>query len=128
MIMSTLLNHKLGESTQDDLIVGTRPLLRVGAGTIGAASAEVTLKRGTLLAKSDGKLSAEPYAGTGTPYGILCDDTTVGTDADAVVAVYLSGHFNLNKIILGDGYSLTDADLDTLRQVDIAVTAAFTAI
>lgn len=126
--MSTLLNHKLGESTQDDLIVGTRPLLRVGAGTIGAATEAVTLKRGTLLAKSDGKLTAAPYGGTGTPYGILCDDTEVGTDADAVAAVYLSGNFNLNKIILADGYTLSDTDLDTLRAVDIAVTAAYPAL
>lgn len=124
--MSTLLNRKLGESTQDDLIVGTRPHLRIDAAVIGAASAETELKRGTLLGKSDGKLTAAAYGGTGTPYGILCDDLTVGTDADVSVPVYVSGLFNLNKVILADGYSLTEDDKDELRKVDIVFKAAFT--
>lgn len=59
-----------------------RASLPAGAGEI---------KRGTVLAKGeDGALSLYGGGEGATPYGILCDDVTVG-DEDTVVEVYLTG-------------------------------------
>lgn len=56
------------------------------------------------------------YAGEElTPYGVLCEDTTVGTDDDENAAVYLAGCFDPNKFEVAEGYDLTEADKDALR-------------
>ena len=44
-----------------------------------------------------------------------------GTEAVAAVA-YRCGNFNPDEIIVGEGYTLADADKDTLRKYDIVFT------
>lgn len=57
-------------------------------------------------------------------YGILCDDTLVGTDADVNVPIYVMGCFNLNKCITAEGYTLTNADRDAFLKNGIVFKAA----
>lgn len=121
------LNRKLGEMEYDGLITGLNPPVRVGGGTIAKLSAAATLKRGTLLGKdAGGKLSV--YGGTGTPEGILCDDTEVGTEEDVPVVIYAAGCFDPEKVTVAEGYTLTQDDKDKLRTYSIIFKAASPAL
>lgn len=63
-------------------------------------------------------------AAANTPDCVLCDDVTVGAEADEIVAVYIAGCFNTGKITVKDGYTMTEADLDALRCRGIVFKAA----
>lgn len=81
--------EKLGECRPDNLIASVHVGQRTASGVIAAGAGEI--KRGTVLAKGeDGALSLYGGGEGATPYGILCDDVTVG-DEDTVVEVYLTG-------------------------------------
>ena len=58
---------------------------------------------------------------------ILCDDTTVGTTEDLAVAVYTAGCFDPDKVIVKEGYTITEADKDELHKRNIVFKAAFDA-
>ena len=121
------LSKKIGDMEFDGLVTGLTPAVVVGGGTIAKLAAEATYKRGTILGKSDtGVLSI--YNGTGTPDCVLCDDTVIGTDEDATVAVYIGGCFDRNKVIVADGYTLTVGDIDKLRERGIIFKAASHAV
>jgi len=112
--MARELSRVIGEMTYDGLISGLTPQTKIGAGTIAKGEAEVTLKRGTVLAKAGGKLSIH---GSGkTADCILAEDITVGTAADVDAAIYEAGCFDPEKVIVADGYTLTETDKDALRQ------------
>lgn len=126
------LNSKLGEMTFDGLIADLTPKAQVGGGVIRKLSAEATLKRGTILAKSsgtagDGKLvvlgTTAATNETFTPDCVLCDDIKVGTIEDEKVAVYTAGCFNSGKVTVTSGYTITADDLDNLRMRDIVLKA-----
>jgi len=51
-----------------------------------------------------------------TPDCVLCDVTTVGTAADVNTAVYTAGCFNADALTVKDGYTMTEADKDKLRE------------
>jgi len=138
------LSRKIGEMEYDGLVTGINPPLRVGGGTLAKLSEETVYPRGTLLAKSDtdgllyilGTGAAAPEgqsetggaaAGTLTPYGILCDDTAVGTEDDVPVVFYESGCFNPQKTYAAEGYTLTEADRDKFRMYSIVFRAAASA-
>lgn len=82
------------------------------------------LKRGTALALSGGEAGTGQMVILGTAAAanealtancILCDDTDTGT-GDAVAALaYRTGHFNGNRLIVAEGYSITAADKEHLR-------------
>lgn len=118
------LSRKLGEMEFDGLVTDLNPPVRIGGGAIAAAAADILLERGTLLGKAadTGKLSL--YDGTTTPDCILCDDTEIGTTEDVAAAVYMAGCFNPDKITVADGYTLTVADKDKLRERGIVFKAA----
>ena len=104
----TNLSKKLGEMNFDGLFTDVVPAVQVRGGTIRKqTTSAVTLKRGTILAKSygtagDGKLvvlgTAAVSNETLTPDCILCDDIEVGTAADEKVAVYTAGCFDPDKV------------------------------
>ena len=121
--MAKELRQKLGSMEYDGLITGLNPPTRVDGGTIAKLAAPATLKRGTLLGKADSGLLSI-YDGTGTPDCILCDDTEVGTAEDVPVDVYVAGCFDLEKVTVGDGYTITQADKDKLRTYSIVFKAA----
>ena len=134
--MAKELRQKLGSMEYDGLITGLNPPTRVDGGTIAKLSAAAVYKRGTLLAKSakDGLLhilGEEPPAAaegqtadTYAPDCILCDDTEVGTAEDVPVDVYVAGCFDPEKVTVGDGYTITQADKDKLRTYSIVFKAA----
>lgn len=121
----TNLSKKLGEMNFDGLFTDVVPAVQVRGGTIRKqTTSAVTLKRGTILAKSygtagDGKLvvlgTAAVSNETLTPDCILCDDIEVGTAADEKVAVYTVGCFDPDKVSVTASYSITETDKDNLR-------------
>lgn len=128
------LSEKIGEMNYDGLFTGLEPAQQVQGGVIRKAAGEaVTLKRGTILAKSsdtagDGKLVALGTAAasneTLTPDCILCDDIEVGTENDEPVAVYTAGCFDPEKVTAADEYTITESDKDALRMRGIVFKAA----
>ena len=129
--MAQDLSRKLGEVSYDNLFAGTTPNQRTAGGILRkSADDKITLKRGTLLAKSSadnllvilGTEAAESE--TLEPYGILCDDVTVTTEEDEPCSIYTAGCFNSNSLIVKDEYVITEKDKDTLRKYDIILSAA----
>lgn len=127
---TTTLNRKIITAEPDDLVVGTTPPLRIGSAVVRKGAAAVSLKRGTVMAKSsvDAKLvvlgSAAADKETLEAYGILTDNIEVGTDEDYTAEIYIGGKFNSNKISVADGYTMSETDKDTLRKYGIEFTAA----
>lgn len=110
------LRNKLGEMEYDGLVAGLNPPVRVDGGTIGKLTEAAVLKRGTLLGKAEDTGPLSLYGGTGTPDCILCDDTEIGADEDVTTAVYKAGCFDLEKLTVAEGYTVTGADKDKLRE------------
>ena len=112
----TIYNEKLGEMTHDNLIADIHVKQVTGSGVVAANTG--ALKRGTVMALDNGKLVV---MGAGvTPYGILTDDVNIGA-ADEVVEVYLTGKFNKAALIVPNGYTLGEADIQALRNGGIFV-------
>ncbi|MGN1370196.1 MAG: head decoration protein [Aristaeellaceae bacterium] len=109
------LHEKVGTMEYEKLFAGIEPPALVRGGVIAKGSSDVTLKRGTLLGKKDGKLSIYGGEPGVSPDCILTDDVTVGTSVDENVTVYISGNFNIDAVIVADEYTITEADKDTLR-------------
>ena len=117
--MSKNLVNKVGECGQDNLIARLFPRALTSAVKISAGAGE--LKRGTILcAKDDG--TYEPMKDGGSPAYILVSDVDASGTEPVAAAVYRSGNFNINAVIVADGYTLTAADKDTLRTYDIVFT------
>ena len=111
-------NKKLGEFKPDNLIANTNIKVTTAAGPIVAGSG--ILQRGTVMSLSEGKLSVMKSGAT--PYGILTDD--VDATKEVVAEVYLTGAFCKGGLHVADGYTLTDADIQTLRNGGIFVETA----
>ncbi len=117
---------QIGEMEYDGLITDITPITVTSAGIIGKTTEETTFKRGTLFGKNEsGVLSL--YDGNGTPDSILCEDTVVGTAENVSAAVYIAGCFDPAKLIVKDGYALTESDKDKLRQNGIILKSALKA-
>ena len=118
------LSRKVDSMEYDGLISGLTPQVKVGGGVIAKLSAETTYVRGTVLAKNaDGKLAILAGTPGATPNCILADDVVVGTDADVNVAIYEMGCFDPEKLTVANGYTITEADKDELRQRGIYLSA-----
>lgn len=102
-----LYNEKIGEMVPDKLIASAK--LRHMTQSITVVSGQGVLKRGTVIA-SNGKIMASGL----TPHGILCDDVDA-TSASVVAEVYVTGCFHKQALIVADGYTLSAADIKTLR-------------
>lgn len=124
------LSKKIAEMDYDGLMTDIVPAAEVRGGTIRKLATAGTLKRGTLLAKSSTDnalvILGTEAAGAETliPDCILCDDTVVGTAADVKAAVYTAGCFDINKCAVAEGYTVTEADKDQLREYGIVFKAA----
>lgn len=123
-------SRKVGTMEYDGLVSALEPPTQVRGGVIAAPEEETVYLRGTILAKStkNGKLyilGTEAETGdTLTPDCILCDDTKVSA-VDADVAVYTAGCFDSNKCTVAEGYTITEADTDKLRERNIVFKAAY---
>lgn len=124
------LSKHLGSVSYDNLFAGTNPPPRTMGGVLRKCATETEYKCGTLLAKSseDNKLvilgSTAAEDETLEPYGVLCDDITVGTAEDEPCEIYAEGNFNSNSLIVADGYTITEKDKDALRKYHIVMSAA----
>ena len=130
----TNLSKKLGEMNFDGLFTDVVPAVQVRGGVIRKqTTSAVTLKRGTILAKSygtagDGKLvilgSTATTDETLTANCILAEDVEVGTTADVTVLAYRTGHFARNKLAVASGYTLKATDEEELRKAGILLSDA----
>lgn len=125
--MAEQLNRKIGEMGYEKLIAGIYPQAVKASGILASTGTEATYPRGTVMAKStdSGKLyilGSTPTGGdTLTPDCVLCDDTAVEAADDTVTVVYTAGHFNIDALITADGYDLTEADRDKLKERGIYI-------
>lgn len=115
--MSEMLNRDLGTVGYDNLVI------RAGdVGHVELAAGQGILKRGSII-NDDGKL----YNGSADgkqPLYILCDDTETDDTEETTASVYKNGNYIRNSLIVATGYTLTDADVEELRKVNIIVETA----
>ena len=104
----------IGTMTLDELIASGKHPLDTRVITIKGTTA---LKRGQLIG-TDGTANGAFSTTNKTVVGILCEDITP-TSGGVSAMVYVSGHFNGNKVV---GYT-ADVDKD-LRTLGIFVDAA----
>jgi len=107
----------VAETKYDGLIVAANPSPQVFSVTIPKAAADATLKRGTILEKSDGDDGTVAYA-------ILADDVEVSKAAAVNAIAYRSGHFARNIVKNTDGSAVTAEQEDALRKYNILLSDA----
>lgn len=90
--------------------------------TYDAASGVITF--GTAPAAGTNNVVAEYTVNNADDLTVSCilADLADATSADATGVAYRSGNFNPAAVILPEGYTLTDEDIDALRRFDIIFT------
>lgn len=107
----------IGQTALDDLFASVKGDVHTRVVTIKGSTA---LKRGQLIGATSGGDNGAFGSSNTTPVGILCEDVTP-TTAGVKAMVYVSGHFNGNKVT---GYTAAvDAEL---RKLGIFVDKAIT--
>lgn len=132
--MKIAMNETITTPAYDNLIYDLNPKAEVMTVTFRKeTTAEATYKRGTVLALSTGTGADGKYVALGTTKAgsetltanaILCEDVTVGTDADVTVLAYRTGHFNLNALSTAASHAIDAADKEALRDAGILVSEA----
>lgn len=112
--MSDLLNKNLGSVNYDNLIIKSGHV-----GHVQLAAGQGKLSKGSVIA-TDGTLLT---TGKEASY-ILCDDTVTDDTDTVTAAVYKTGNYIRNSLIVADNYTFTDSDAEKLRKVGIIVEAA----
>lgn len=138
--MERRLDENLGSVDFDNLIAGMYPPAEVFH--VELAAGQGILARGTLLAlKSDGIMEMIATATTGKANAVLAEPTDTGvpvvktqaedeqttttTEPETVIGIaYRTGHFNTNRLIVADGYTITAADKEALRVAGILISDA----
>lgn len=143
--MSKRLDENLGSVGFDNLITDSYPPTDVFS--VQLAAGQGVLLRGTLLAlKSNGTMEIIGSATTGKANAVLAELADTGassaktqseesqagdeqpiasTEAETVPGIaYRTGHFNTNRLIVADGYTITEADREALRIVGILTSEA----
>lgn len=113
------------KSNVDQLIGGTAVAALTKNITLKGLSAEKKLKRGAVLAVSEGKYQIVDAA-SATPAlkvanAVLTEDVVVGT-GDVVATVYISGIFNAEAMSVGAESDSVQAHEEELRAVGIYLT------
>lgn len=114
------LDENLGSVGYDNLINGMTPGAEVFS--VQLAAGQGVLERGTLLAKTDGGMVMISADTTGKANAVLAE--TVDATEDVTGIAYRTGHFNTNGLIVADGYEITAADKEALREVGILISDA----
>lgn len=122
--MSKKLNENIGAVEYDGII---NSACHADVVTVKLKAGQGVLKRGTIVSgTAGGELEALKEALTASTMGyILADDTD--TAVTTVATAYRTGHFNRNKLITADGYTLTAADEEILRACGILLSDAIEA-
>ncbi len=113
------------KSNVDQLIGGTAVAALTKNITLKGLSTEKALKRGAVLAVSEGKYQIVDAA-SATPAlkvanSVLAEDVVVGT-GDVVATVYISGIFNAEEMSVGAVSDSVEAHEEELRAVGIYLT------
>lgn len=111
------LVRPVGSIGQDNLIAHIEPEAKTTGIYVKAEAGK--LLRGTVLYRTEDG-SYDVYGGAeGTePSIILTEDTDASTAQQAAVG-YRTGCFNRHALIFAEGYTMTNADVDTLRKYGI---------
>ena len=107
----------IGQMELDELF--SSPQAPIFTKTVELEAGEGELKRGQLIGYSTNGTYA-PITDEDEPYGVLCHDVTLSEDGEVGAAVYVTGHFNANKVI---GYKESQ-HYNALRSLGIYVEAA----
>ena len=113
------------KSNVDQLIGGTAVAALTKNITLKGLAAEKALKRGAVLAVSEGKYQIVDAA-SATPAlkvanAVLAEDVVVGT-GDVVATVYISGIFNAEEMSVGAASDSVEVHEEELRAVGIYLT------
>jgi hypothetical protein len=122
--MSKKLNETIGAVEYDGII---NSACHADVVTVKLKAGQGVLKRGTIVSGEPGtELEAlnKTLTVSTLPY-ILTEDTDA--TAATVATAYRTGHFNRNKLITADGYTLTAADEGLLRACGILLSDAIEA-
>lgn len=122
--MSKRLDETIGAVGYDGLIVDNIPAADVASVSIAGGSG--TLKRGTVVTGTPGGEMA-PLAAAATATDalyILTDEVDASGETAVVTTAYRTGHFARGKLIVGEGYTLSEADEELLRKSGILLSAA----
>ena len=132
--MSKRLDENLGYVGPDNLIADMYPPTDPFTVKIRKeATAAATYKRGTVLALSAGTAGDGKFVILGTTAAtnetltancVLAEDAEVGTDEAVPGIAYRTGHFNTNRLIVAEGYTITAADREALRGAGILTSEA----
>ena len=119
------LDENLGGVGFDNLIADSYPPTDVFS--VQLVAGQGILERGTLLArKDDGTMEMIGTETTGKANAVLSDPVDTGdTEGEAVPGIaYRTGHFNTNRLIVAEGYTITAADREALRVAGILTSEA----
>lgn len=136
--MSRRLDENLGGVSYDNLIADMCPPADVFS--VQLAVGQGVLERGTLLArKDDGTLVVIGTDTTGKANAVLAESVDTGTPAEKTQdneetsttesakvtgIAYRTGHFNTNRLIVAEGYTITTEDTEALRVAGILLSDA----
>ena len=107
----------IGQMELDELFSSGQAPIFTKAIELEAGTGE--LKRGQLIGLSTGGTYA-PINDDAEPYGVLCHDVTLSSGGKVGAVVYVTGHFNANKVV---GYDEAQ-HYNALRSLGIYVEAA----
>ena len=119
--MTKKLNETIGAVEYDGIING---VCHADVVTVQLKAGTGVLARGTIVTGTPGgELApvAAALSGTNGTY-ILTDDTDISVAT--VATAYRTGHFNRNKLITAEGYTLAAADEEILRACGILLSDA----
>ena len=116
------LDENLGSVGYDNLINGTAPGAEVFS--VQIAAGQGVLERGTLLATADGGMMKISGDTTGKANAVLAETVDTGNGEAVTAIAYRTGHFNANALIVTEGYEITAADKEALREVGILISDA----
>lgn len=120
--MSARLDETLGTVGFDNLINGANPPAEVF--TVQVAAGQGVLTRGSLLAANGSGMVLISSTTTGKANAILAEDVDTGSGKAVNAIAYRTGHFNGNVLTVAEGYTITAADKEALRDVGILLSDA----
>ena len=112
----------IGSVGYDNLFNGVNPSAEVFS--VEVAANQGVLERGTLLAKAEGGMVMISADTTGKANAVLADPVDTGADGAVFAVAYRTGHFNANGLKVAEGYEITAADKEALREVGILISDA----
>lgn len=120
--MTKRMDEKLGSIEFDGLICDSKYPIDVMS--VKVVASQGVLSRGTVLALISGTAGTGNMVILGTTAAsnetltancILADDVDTGTSDAVAATAYRSGHFCRNALIVKEGYTMTTADEEALR-------------